>query len=110
MRPSKNLALMEALGAAIKARRLDLKMSQEDLAGLCEIDRPYISLIEVARKQPTLSVLWRIAIGLDWRLSELMRHVEDRYALEERVRKRAAKTVSAAFNTGGREPGVKRRS
>jgi transcriptional regulator with XRE-family HTH domain len=101
---------MEALGAAVKARRLDLKMSQEDLAGLCEIDRPYISLIEVARKQPTVSVLWRIAGGLDWKLSELMLHVEDRYALEERVRKRAAKSASTALHTGRSEPGAKRRS
>jgi transcriptional regulator with XRE-family HTH domain len=107
MRPSKNLALMEALAAAIKARRLDLKMSQEDLAGRCEMDRPYISLIEVARKQPTLSVLWRVAVGLDWKLSELMRHVEDRYVLEERIRRRAAKSATMAGNLGRKVPGAK---
>lgn len=96
MRPSTNLHLMEALAAEIKARRLTLELSQEDLAGRCEIDRPYISLIEVARKQPSLSVLWRIANGLDWRLSDLVPQVEERYTLEEPVRQRTRKAKDKA--------------
>jgi len=90
MKPSTNPELLVALAATIKARRQELEISQEELAGRCEIDRPYISLIELARKQPTVSVLWRIASGLDWRLSELASHLEDRYSQQERSRKRAA--------------------
>jgi len=54
----------------------------------------YLSLIEVARKQPSLSVLWKIANGLEWRFSELALHVERRYELEQRVRKRSSKAQS----------------
>ncbi len=82
MRPSKNEPLMKALAIEIKARRLALKMSQEALAGKCDLDRPYISLIEVARKQPTISVLLKLAEGLDYGLPEMMQKVVDRYLLE----------------------------
>lgn len=78
-RPSKNPQLMEALAAEIKSRRTELGLTQEDLAGRCDLDRPYISLIEVARKQPTLSVLWRLADGLELDASELMHRLKHRY-------------------------------
>jgi transcriptional regulator with XRE-family HTH domain len=82
MRPSKNQALINALATEIKLRRRALGFSQEDLAGHCQLDRPYISLIEVGRKQPTLSVLLRLADGLQYSLSEFMGVVEVRYTLE----------------------------
>ena len=63
-------------------RRRALGFSQEDLAGHCQLDRPYISLIEVGRKQPTLSVLLRLADGLQYSLAEFMQLVQERYALE----------------------------
>lgn len=79
MRNSTLPFLIHALALEIKVRRKELGLSQEDLAGRMQIDRPYISLIEVGRKQPTLSVLFRIAVGLDLSLSELMARVELRY-------------------------------
>ena len=66
-------------------RRRALGFSQEDLAGHCQLDRPYISLIEVGRKQPTLSVLLRLADGLQYSLPEFMGLVQDRYLLEREV-------------------------
>ncbi len=83
MRPSKNQLLINALATEIKLRRHDLGFSQEDLAGHCQLDRPYISLIEVGRKQPTLSVLLRLADGLQYSLSDFMGLVQARYALEQ---------------------------
>ena len=65
MRPSRNTLLIRAFSAAIKSRRLALKLTQEDLAGRIELDRPYITLMEAGTKQPTISVLWRIATGLE---------------------------------------------
>lgn len=88
MKPSTNPELLEALAVTIKARRQELEISQEDLAGRCEIDRPYISLIELARKQPTVSVLWKIASGLEWKLSELATHLEEQYDHQQRMRRR----------------------
>ena len=83
MRPSKNQLLINALATEIKLRRRALGFSQEDLAGHCQLDRPYVSLIEVGRKQPTLSVLLRLADGLQYSLSEFMGLVQARYALEQ---------------------------
>ena len=85
MRPSKNQLLINALATAIKLRRRALGFSQEDLAGHCQLDRPYISLIEVGRNQPTLSVLLRLADGLQYSMSEFMGLVQERYLLEREV-------------------------
>jgi transcriptional regulator with XRE-family HTH domain len=99
MKPSTNPRLLEALAAEIKARRQELRLTQEELASRCELDRPYLSLIEVARKQPSLSVLWKIAAGLEWNLSDLTLRLERRYEQEERVRRRTEK-AGAGANAG----------
>lgn len=85
MRSSKNQELIQAMAVEIKARRHTLELSQEELAGRCDIDRPYISLMEVARKQPTISVLLRLAEGLDYSLPEFMRRVMKRYQYEQKL-------------------------
>ncbi len=85
MRPSKNQPLINALATEIKLRRRELGFSQEDFAGRCQLDRPYISLIEVGKKQPTLSVLLRIAEGLQFPLAEFMGRVQRRYLLEQQA-------------------------
>jgi len=89
MRPSKNPELIHALGHEIKARRAELGYSQEDLAGHCELDRPYISLLEVGQKQPTLSVLYRVAMGLGLSFEELAGRVEQRYKKAARAKARS---------------------
>ena len=70
--------MIRAFSAAIKARRLDLQLTQEDLAGRIELDRPYITLLEAGTKQPTISVLWRIARGLELTVAELASLVDGR--------------------------------
>lgn len=94
MRPSKNQALINALALEIKLRRRELGFSQEDLAGNCQLDRPYISLIEVGRKQPTLSVLQRLAEGLHYSLADFMARVQDRYDMESSIVE-ASDTISS---------------
>jgi len=79
MKPSSIPGLVDALAAEIKARRAELGSTQEDLAGRSGLDRPYVSLIEVGQKQPTLSVLFRLAYGLDLTLAELASRIERRY-------------------------------
>lgn len=85
MRPSRNQKLIDALAIEIKTRRLELEFSQEELAHRCDLDRPYISLIEVGRKQPTISVLLRLAGALELSLEALAGRVERRY--EDRTRR-----------------------
>ena len=81
MRPSRNQHLIDALAVEVKVRRNELSLSQEDLAARCELDRPFISLIEVGKKQPTISVLYRIAIGLELTFAELCERVDVRYSM-----------------------------
>ena len=79
MRPSGNLLLLQALGTTLKERRAELGLTQEDVAGVAEIDRPFITLIEAARKQPTISVLWRLATALQLSPAEFMARIDQRY-------------------------------
>jgi transcriptional regulator with XRE-family HTH domain len=92
MRPSRNQALIDALAVEVKVRRQELAFTQEDLAGRCELDRPFISLIEVGKKQPTISVLYRIATALDLPFGDFCERIDARYRAElksEGRRKRA---------------------
>lgn len=90
MRPSRNDLLIRAFSAAIKSRRLELQLTQEDLAGRIELDRPYITLLEAGTKQPTISVLWRIATGLELTVSELVALVDKRLAALPSAKRAAA--------------------
>lgn len=76
MRPSRNLQLIRAFSAVLKARRLELQLTQEDLAGRCEIDRPFITLMEGGSKHPTLSVFWRLASGLELTAGDLATRID----------------------------------
>jgi DNA-binding XRE family transcriptional regulator len=79
MKPSSIPALVDALAAEVKTRRAEIQFTQEDLAAKSGLDRPYVSLIEVGLKQPTLSVLYRLAYGLDLSLSQFAARIEKRY-------------------------------
>lgn len=84
MRPSRNALLLQALGTTLKERRSELGLTQEDVAGAADIDRPFVTLIESARKQPTISVLWRLAIAMQLTPSDLVARVDARYQLLKR--------------------------
>ena len=79
MRASRNLLLIQALATEIKVRRCQLGFTQEDLAGTSGLDRPYITLMEAARKQPTMSVFWRLADGLGVSPVDLVMGIDERY-------------------------------
>jgi len=79
MRPSGNALLLQALGVALKERRAELGLTQEDVAGAAEIDRPFITLIEGARKQPSVSVFWKLAGALQLSPAEFAGRVDQRY-------------------------------
>lgn len=79
MRPSRNALLLQALGTALKERRNELGLTQEDVAGAAEIDRPFITMIESAKKQPTVSVFWKLAAALQLSPSDLADRIDQRY-------------------------------
>ncbi|MBE5809245.1 MAG: helix-turn-helix transcriptional regulator, partial [Clostridiales bacterium] len=51
--------------------------SQEMLSAFAGIGRSHLSMIETGRKEPSVETLCRIADALGYRLSELIRKVED---------------------------------
>jgi len=65
-----------AFGHAVRARRTELGLSQEELAERCELDRTYISGVERGRRNPTVQAVFRIAQGLGVPASDLVREAE----------------------------------
>jgi transcriptional regulator with XRE-family HTH domain len=66
-------ALQEKLGAAIRERRMALKMSQEAFADSIKMHRAYYSKIERGERNVTIATLWRVAEGLRLAPSQLLR-------------------------------------
>jgi transcriptional regulator with XRE-family HTH domain len=54
----------DAVGGRVQARRKALGLTQEDLAGLAEVDRKHISSIETGKAEPRLSTFVKIADSL----------------------------------------------
>ena len=64
--------ILVRLGRAVRARRLELGLSQEDLAAESGLDRTYISGIERGQRNVALRNTERLAQALRLSLSELM--------------------------------------
>lgn len=62
----------KTLGQAIAVRRKALAFSQNDLAGMIEVDAETISRFERGTVLPSLRRLWRVAEALQVSLSELL--------------------------------------
>jgi len=73
-------ALLRAFADELRARRGRWTLSQETLAGRAGLNRTYVAKLELAKNQPTLRVLYRLAISLNCTLPELMDGVMERYA------------------------------
>lgn len=73
------IVIKQIIGKTVKALRIKQGLSQEDLAGLCEVDRSYISMIEVGRDEPSISKIFEICEGLKIKPSDFFRLVEIEY-------------------------------
>jgi XRE family transcriptional regulator, regulator of sulfur utilization len=80
-RPTVKDSQGDDLGAAEMARRVaevlkklraDRRLSLDDLAARSGVSRAALSQIEGARTNPTLAVLWKIAVGLDVPFHDLL--------------------------------------
>lgn len=68
--------LPQAFGAAVRELRRAQGISQERLATLAGIDRAYMGSLERGRRNPSLTIMARIARGLELPLSEVVAAVE----------------------------------
>jgi len=73
---STSLAFQAALGAAVKARRQELKITQEQLANDTDLHQRWISNVETGKRNPSYASLRRLAAGLDLSTSELIARAE----------------------------------
>lgn len=77
----------EAFGLVLRARRLDAGLTQEQLAFEAEIQRVYVSKLELGQYQPTLTMLLTLAKALNCAASDLIVEVEQQLANAHRKRK-----------------------
>jgi len=64
------------LGEELRAARLAVQWSQEELAERAGISRNYVSLLELNRKSPTVDVLLALCGAMGISAAEILRRVE----------------------------------
>lgn len=67
----------QTVGTVIRDKRIQKGMTQELLSGLAGIARTHLTMIENGTKQPNFETIWRIAIALELRPSELVAAIEE---------------------------------
>lgn len=81
VRPKTNVAAGDELGAAELARRVadslrryrrERQLSLDDLSARSGVSRAALSQIEGGRTNPTLAILWKIAVGLEIPIHDLL--------------------------------------
>ena len=66
-----------AVGKAIRDLRKEKEISQDVLSGFAGIARTHLTMIENGTKQANFETLWKIALALDIRPSELVARIEE---------------------------------
>ena len=66
-----------AFGIVLKQRRIEIGISQEELAHSCDLHRTYISSLERGIKTPTLVTIFKLSPILNIKPSELIKKVEE---------------------------------
>lgn len=65
-----------ALGLAVKARRQELGLTQEQLANETDLHQRWLSNVETGKRNPSYASLRRLAEGLQLSASELLARAE----------------------------------
>ena len=71
-----------AVGKAIRDLRKEKGISQDVWSGFAGIARTHLTMIENGTKQANFETLWKIALALDIRPSELVARIEE---IEEEI-------------------------
>ena len=72
------------VGKTIRALRKEKGLSQDVLSGLAGIARTHLTMIENGSKQANFETLWRLAMALGLRPSELVAQIERRIEASEK--------------------------
>lgn len=68
----------QAFGQALRSLRNSRKWSQTELALRADVDRTYISLMELGKNSPSVRLLFRLCDALDVTPSDVLKDVEKR--------------------------------
>lgn len=68
--------LKPVIAKTLKKLRKQQRMSQEDLAGACEVDRAYISMIEVGKYEPSMTKIFELCSALKIKPSHFVELLE----------------------------------
>lgn len=68
----------QALGQALRSLRTRRKWSQTELALRADVDRSYLSLIELGKNSPSVRLMFKLCDALDVTPSDFMKDVEKR--------------------------------
>jgi transcriptional regulator with XRE-family HTH domain len=75
-RMSASPAFQATLGMAVKARRQELGITQEQLANDTDLHQRWISNVETGKRNPSYGSLRRLAEGLELSASQLLARAE----------------------------------
>lgn len=70
------MKIEQAFGEILKQERINKSLSQEELAYRSYLDRTYISMLERAKRQPSLKAIFLLASGLEILPSDIIIKVE----------------------------------
>ncbi|PAT30975.1 XRE family transcriptional regulator [Vandammella animalimorsus] len=68
----------QALGQTLRKLRMERGWSQSELALRAQMDRNYLSLIELGRNSPSVRMLVRLCSALDVRTADVLEDMERR--------------------------------
>lgn len=66
----------KAVSQTVRELRREKGLTQDVLSGLAGIARTHLTMIENGSKQPNFETLWRLALALEIRPSELVARIE----------------------------------
>lgn len=66
-----------ALGMVLRKKRIELNLTQEELSLEADLQRNYISLMELGQNQPTVTTIFKLAYALKLKPSVFIQLVED---------------------------------
>ena len=66
----------QMIGTVIRKLRIEKGLSQDVLSGLAGIGRTHLTMIENGQKKPNFETIWKIALALELRPSELVARFE----------------------------------
>lgn len=75
--------LIRAFGQVIREVRNERGLTQEQLGFEADIQRIYVSKLELGQQQPSLTTIFKLARGLDCSASELIKRTEMNLSNEE---------------------------